>query len=130
MQRAGVMRTLMIASVFSALVAAGCVGSNACTLIGCVDGVQVNWSGASSVDRGTITADGVAIPFNCATGSTSTLVCTGTGVRLQGRPARLQVEVTTATGTRTASFTPQYVQSRPNGPGCDPVCNNATVTVP
>ncbi len=123
------MRTFVIALVFSAWASAGCVGSNACTLIGCVDGVQVNWSGASSADRGKLTADGVTVNFDCAA-SSAEYTCNPAGILFRGRPARLSVEVTSAAGTRTASFTPQYVQSRPNGPGCDPVCNNATVTVP
>ncbi|MFO0610820.1 MAG: hypothetical protein U0324_47095 [Polyangiales bacterium] len=124
------MRTLLVVLMFASLAVGGCVGSSSCTLIGCLDGVTVNWSGASSTDRGTLTADGVAIAFDCAAPSGSTVLCTGTGVRLQGRPASLRVEVMTRAGARTASFTPQYVQSRPNGPGCDPVCNSATVTVP
>lgn len=120
------LRPSLIALGLLVCVSAGC----SCPLIGCVDGVRVSWSGASPTDRGTITADGVAMPFDCAGAATSTLFCTGTGVQLNGRPTRLQVEVITATGTRTASFTPQYVESRPNGPRCEPVCNNATVTVP
>ena len=129
MHRVRAMRALM-AFTFLAALLPGCLVGGACTTIGCLDGVDVRWSSASPTDRGTITADGVVMPFDCAASSSRGVSCTGAGVRVQGRPARLQVEVITATGTRTGSFTPQYVQSRPNGPDCDPVCSNATVTVP
>ena len=40
------------------------------------------------------------------------------------------VRVTTSTGTKTTEVvTVNYVTSRPNGPGCDPECRQATVNV-
>ena len=40
------------------------------------------------------------------------------------------VRVTTSTGTKTVEIlSVNYVTSRPNGPGCDPECKQATVNV-
>lgn len=124
------MRTLLALALVAGAAAPGCVVGGACTLIGCADGVDVNWSDASSEDRGTLVADGVAYAFDCAVGSSSTVACTPTGARLRLAPLTLRVDVVTRSGARRGTFTPSYTTSRPNGPDCDPVCRGATVTVP
>ena len=43
----------------AAFAASGCLlETQSCTLIGCDDGVQITWSGASSSDHGVLTLDG------------------------------------------------------------------------
>lgn len=115
----------------AALAASGCLlETQSCTLLGCDDGVQITWSGAAASDRGVVTLDGVARPFDCAAANTLPVQCTPTGLRVTGRPVTVQIEVTTAAGVRRATLTPAYTATRPNGPDCEPVCYQATVAVP
>lgn len=122
----------MVAAVLVAgAMVAGCEMGVSCTLIGCADGVDIVWSGASSRDRGTLTIDGVSVSFDCATaGSTNGVFCNPNGLRLGRTPTDLRVEVVTPSGTRSGTFVVSYTTSRPNGPSCEPVCRSATVTVP
>jgi len=125
------MRHALPLLLLAALAAPGCLGeTQSCTLIGCDDGVQIAWSGAAASDRGVVTLDGVARPFDCAAANAPPVQCTPTGLRVTGRPVTVQIELTTAAGVRRATFAPAYTAARPNGPDCDPVCYQATVTVP
>ncbi|MFO0626182.1 MAG: hypothetical protein U0325_11250 [Polyangiales bacterium] len=124
------MKYLAAWAVIAGVVGTGCIVGGECTLIGCADGVDITWSGASSQDRGTLVADGVTYAFDCAAAPSSTVWCTSTGVRLQRTPTALRVDVVTPSGARSGTFSPRYTTSRPNGPDCDPVCRGATVTVP
>lgn len=124
------MRTAVLLLGVAFMGVSGCIVGGACTAIGCADGVSVAWANPSPRDRGTLIADGVTYAFDCAAAPTATVWCTPTGLRLSATPTTLRVEVVTSTGTRSGSFTVAYTTSRPNGPDCEPVCRNATVTVP
>lgn len=123
------MRTLVMTALLASALASGCIGGGECTAIGCADGVNVEWSGATMRERGTLVLDGQTLAFDCSA-TTAAVWCTPTGLRLMRTPVTLRVEVITDRGVRSGSFTPQYTTSRPNGPDCDPVCRGATVTVP
>jgi hypothetical protein len=124
------MRTQIVMALLAGAAASGCIVGGACTTIGCADGVNVEWSGATMRERGTLVIDGEILAFDCAAGPTAAVWCTPKGLRLTRTPTTLRVEVITDRGTRSGSFTPQYTSNRPNGPDCDPVCRGATVTVP
>ncbi|MFO0648991.1 MAG: hypothetical protein U0326_22310 [Polyangiales bacterium] len=106
-----------------------CIVGGACTTIGCVNGVRIDWSGRATGDRLAVVADGVRYEITCPASSSGPLWCDPDGVRFEGRPTSLRVEVTTSNGVRSGTFTPTYRTSTPNGPDCGPVCYQATVTV-
>ena len=58
----------------------------------------------------------------------------GTGrieVQLEETPASVQITLEHADAVLLdAELTPDYTTSQPNGPGCDPVCTQAAVTLP
>ena len=105
-----------------------CIVGGSCSLIGCINGVRITWSGRTGDERVVLIADGARHEITCPT-NTPTLSCDLDGVRFEGQPQTLQVEVTTPAGVRTGTFSPTYQTSTPNGPDCGPVCYQATVTV-
>lgn len=130
-----------------------------CTLIGCAGGLNIDFvrspwpAGAYSVS---VKLDGsqhalcaVELPFATATSSATcnapdvTLGTSGqmlptaqhaiTGLRIGGMPKTVHVEITRNGVLEMATdLTPTYLTSRPNGPGCEPLCTQANVnlTVP
>lgn len=131
-------------------------GPKVCTEIGCLDGLQIAlkketpWpAGAYTFD---FTVDGApvrcsgALPLGpCDAGPSLTcdvaerVVIGESGcalpaaeqgfsdVRVPGAPAEVAVTIThEGAPLHQSTLKPTYVESRPNGPGCDPVCRSAT----
>lgn len=113
-----------------ALVTAACTSATqeqACTLIGCSDGLVVRVDGAP---EGMTTIE-VKRPFR----SPMVLTCTGPdhcagGVQFEGQtPAHAIITVTSGDRVKSVETDLAYGKHRPNGPGCEPECRQATVTV-
>jgi hypothetical protein len=118
----------MKAFVFACVMLAGCVGNQepprACTLIGCNDGLNVTVNSAVQQDYSVTVKSGTQTlhTFSCRAGQPCMAF-------LENQtPAIVTVQITTSTGTTSRDFTPEYKLNRPNGPGCDPECKQATIT--
>jgi hypothetical protein len=142
------------------VLASACAGSDgpsprACTGIGCVDGLSVDFSRPlreSGAYRITLELDGervtceATLPFaSCsADGGCSSpdvlLLRSGcalpaqahelTGIQVKSAPVRARIVVERA-GVAVADeeFAPSYVRSQPNGEGCGPICEQARVSL-
>lgn len=119
--------TLVPLAAALSLACSSSTNEQACTLIGCSDGLVVRVAGLTegtatielkSVGRPPIvlTCDG---PAHCAA-----------GVQFENEtPAQATITVTSGDRVQAMEAEPVYVKSRPNGPGCEPECRQATVTV-
>jgi hypothetical protein len=111
---------------FVAVVSLGCnVYPRACTEIGCNDGLSVEITGTI--------AGRTTIEVAAAGQTTRTFEC-NPGQACRGfldnyMPAQATITVRMPDRTVERSVSPQYVESRPNGEGCPPVCRQATVQV-
>jgi hypothetical protein len=114
--------------LFSATAAllASCTPFGACTLIGCDDGLSVRFSrlpaGAFRVEA-TLPNDPTVLAIDC-TDATNCLLMFPDLVA-----AQVTLRLTTAEGTITQEFQPQYQNVYPNGRDCGGACRQATVTI-
>ena len=116
----------MKALVFGCVLLAGCgVVPEACTLIGCNDGLNVTVTSALQQDFSVTVKSGAQTlhTFTCRPGQPCVAFLDNQ------TPANVTVQITTNAGTISRDYTPEYRVSRPNGPGCEPECRQATVTV-
>ena len=108
---------------------AACAGNQepqrACTLIGCNDGLNVTVNSALQQNISVTVKSGAQTlhTFTCSPGQPCVSFLDNQ------TPSNITVQVTTSAGTISRDYTPEYKVSRPNGPGCDPECRQATVTV-
>jgi hypothetical protein len=125
-------------SLFPVLLLTGC--SLECTLIGCNDGVNVQYSAAlapgdyevdiatslgSATCSLTVTAEGSA---DQCSGTLANVTAGSRQLFVPGRPTDIAIQITGEAGeVADDSFTPDYEVSQPNGPGCGPECHNAEV---
>ena len=126
-----------LAATLLCALSAGCSDSSGssgpnnkvCTLIECDSGLAVELERASAgpfriellvSDSGPRYIYECPDPSHCAAGAFFAGF-TGDYVR---------VRVTTAAGAITREVRPTYLERRPNGPDCPPVCRRATVRVP
>ena len=123
-------RRLQVAGLVLLAFSAGCNFARSCTLIGCVNGLFVEFSqptpGPFRVEvRGTSSMTVHVYECTSATGC-------GQGLAMfeDYFPQSVTIKLTTAAGTTTMSATPVYTESQPNGKGCGPTCRSARVTVP
>jgi hypothetical protein len=112
------------------LALAACNGpaEQACTMIGCNDGLRVDLDGFAPDEAFTARAlvDGAVVATaECAQGGCA-------DVWLDGVAApNVTIEIATESGqTWSATFAPEYAEVQPNGPGCPPVCLQAAVQMP
>jgi hypothetical protein len=124
------MRRQSIIHATAALLLASCnpitIG---CTLIGCHDGLVVEFAapptGAYTVEAWSEIEVNPRV-YECAAGE----ICPPV-LFPQFRGQAVTVRVTTVAGTRTQEFTGvQYEPQYPNGPDCGAACEQATVTFP
>lgn len=118
------MRALLVGCV--ALL--GCAGNQeprACTLIGCNDGLNVTVVSTLQQNLTVTVKSGAETlhTFTCTSGQQCMAFIENK------TPANVTVQVGWVGGTVSRDFAPEYKVSRPNGPGCDPECRQATVTV-
>jgi hypothetical protein len=126
-----------------ALSASGC--TEECTAVGCTDSITVSFSTAVPRDyKVDIELDGKPGSADCSeathpgggdvevevTGLGRTIRCTQTGALLQGAPENVRL-VFTFPDAKVADVTlkPKYQTVEPNGPECEPTCDQAEVTV-
>lgn len=109
-------------------------GPQACTLIGCLNGITVE---LEALPTGPFKVELLLTSTGAPNNPTYEYECTsGTNCRQSIHfpellPGYVRVRVTTATGVRTTEFVDvEYVLSYPNGRACPPPCRNATVVVP
>ena len=99
----------------------------ACTLIGCSDGITVVVTNAPATAYSVevILPDGTARTTSCDIAGQC-----GNGLFVENVSAE-QVTIRVSGGGRTTSqvVRPQYAESQPNGPDCPPTCRHARVQV-
>jgi len=121
-------RALRTAAPLGLLAISGC----GCNLIGCADGLRVQLAtmpvGAFQVE---LLVSGAVQPAPAEATCDGVKPCFQT-ITFQTRARdNVSVRVSTASGERVTNLPRiSYDASRPNGKGCDPVCYNASVTVP
>ncbi len=135
-------RTIFAALVVTALGISGC--TEECTAVGCTDSITVTFDHA--IERNytvAITFNGQKGTADCTSatnpgpevtvpvsGLDRTITCTQTGVLLQGAPEDVVFDFTFQDGTvATVGLKPEYETVEPNGPDCDPTCDQAEVEV-
>lgn len=113
-----------------------------CTLIGCSSSLEIALVGdylptdftvrITSPDAGSISVhciDGSA-DFDPADASRWSPACPAGGLSLRDfTPVELSTTVSWSEGEVTQDFRPLYSESRPNGPGCEPICRSARLQV-
>ena len=121
-----------VVGLIALLALAGCRSTlqpdmQACTLIGCSDGITVVVQNAPAAPY---TVE-VVVPG----GATRSMRCEvasgcGSGVFVEGvSAAQVTVRIVAAAGTSSHNVQPAYTESRPNGANCPPLCRQARVEV-
>lgn len=121
--RSGLLMALAVAT-------AACRGEGpmACTEIGCSDGLNVELTGTlpPSFTVAVLGEDQVLGRMDCPSSATCGRHLFFENVAAQ----RVRLVVTVAGVSRSYERTPEWRATRPNGPGCEPVCRQASVSVP
>lgn len=120
---------LRAAGLLLLVFAAGCDFARACTLIGCLNGLAVEFSTPPTAPyRMEVRSNSLTVNvYEC----TVLNQCYPNGTVFENYyPQSVTIKVITATGTASTEVTPTYVESQPNGKGCGPTCRTARVTVP
>lgn len=115
------------------LLLSGCgsiFGPTACTLIGCESGVEVAFAQRPDAPF-RIEAEVPGHPssryvYECDEVSR----CGGRIFFADFTPDVVRIRVVTAAGTTEQIYSPQYSESRPNGPDCEPLCRTARIMLP
>lgn len=142
---------LLLVSI-SVAVLAGCSPTEGCTLLGCASSLLVTLRPAGGqfaegdyaihvktgesasctveLEAGGSCTGGLCPPQNgCSDQMLATVSESPQEIRLQLLERRDQVEVEilrSGVEVTTATLTPDYVQVQPNGPGCEPICDQAS----
>ncbi len=129
-------------------------GGDACTEMGCIDGLTVQFVPALTA-KGTyvfdVTVDGTAysceatLPLGdsstvCGSGNVVSIFLSGSeldptdqslpGLHVEGTPKSVQLQVhRDDTVVAGANLSPEYQTLQPNGPECEPTCHSAAVDV-
>jgi hypothetical protein len=127
---------------------------DACTEMGCIDGLTVSFD-PPLTGKGTytfdVTVEGTAyscdatIPLEgastvCDTGGVVSIFLSGTeldpseqslpGLHVEGTPKSVQIQVQRdGAPVADADLSPKYQVVQPNGPDCEPTCHSAAVDV-
>lgn len=133
-------------------------GNQACTEIGCQNGLHLTWpqgswkSGTYSVE---VTLDGTKVTcegrlplaacdsgptFKCSPGASVRVGESGcalpaaqhglSGIDIESSPAQVKIAVRRdGVEVSAQDLTPTYTDSRPNGPQCEPVCHQASAAL-
>ena len=115
-------RSLLLSATVALL--AGCTPIGSCTLIGCDDGLSVQFSrppeGAFRIEV-TVPNDPTVVAIDCADAAACPLMFPGLVAD------QVTLRLITAQGTVTQQFQPRYQDVHPNGRRCGPACRQATV---
>lgn len=115
----------LLFSATAALVA-GCNPFGACTLIGCDDGLSVQFSrapvGAFRIEA-TVPNEPAVVAIDCVDATNCLLMFPGLVAE------QVTLRLITSEGTVTQEFEPRYDDVYPNGRRCGPACRQATVTI-
>ena len=98
----------------------------ACTLIGCDSGLRVVLTAPPTAPyrvEAYVPGSAVRQVRQCTAGGPCDIAFAGF------TPGQVTIEIITTVDTLRRDVAPSYQVSRPNGPGCDPECRNATVTL-
>lgn len=102
-----------------------------CTLIGCADGLSINFKGQMPAAFNLkLKASGESdLNIDCP-GGTSRFICLPESVFInQYTPEQVELTYTAGDKTVTQSFKPTYTQAQPNGPSCGPNCRQGHIEV-
>lgn len=127
------MRTIaFLLPALAALALAGCAPREVqCTLIGCVDGLSVSFTGAqpASYTLEARAAGHEPVIVDCSSDQ-ATFQCRPDGTFLADfTPEEVTLHITWDGGEVERTVRPVYTESRPNGPDCPPVCRSGQVTI-
>ncbi|MBW3573124.1 MAG: hypothetical protein KY467_18665 [Gemmatimonadetes bacterium] len=109
----------------TAALLAGCTPFGPCTLIGCDDGLAVQFSrppAGSFRLEATVPNDPSVRAIECDAAATCLLIFPGLTA------PQVTLRLITAEGTLTQQFQPRYQDQYPNGRRCGTACRQATVT--
>jgi hypothetical protein len=117
-------RPLLLSATAALL--AGCIPTGSCTLIGCYDGLSVQFSrppaGSFRIEA-TVPDDPTVQAIDCADVPSCQLIFPDLVAE------QVTLRLITAEGTVTQQFQPRYENLYPNGRRCGPSCRQATVTL-
>lgn len=101
---------------------------NVCTDIGCAGGLTVAFDRDPAID---LTVEAMSGPARVVVDCGPSHRDCRSGVTFEGfTPNSVSLRFTSGAGSFSESFTPEYQNSRPNGPNCGPdFCLSATVMV-
>lgn len=115
-----------------ALALAGCAPREVqCTLIGCADGLAVDFTGAqpASYTLEARAAGHEPVTVDCS-GDQAAFQCRPDGTFLPDfTPEEVTLRITWDGGEVERTVRPVYTETRPNGPDCPPVCRHGEVTI-
>lgn len=112
--------------LFAAATLAGCNPVITCTLIGCHNGLVVQFDRMPTQPfrvEAIVPNDPAQHVVECDANRCPHVLFPDL------LPEQVTIRVTTAAGTRTQEFRPKYENLYPNGRRCGPACRQATVTV-
>ncbi len=129
----GTVKRAALRGFFSLLLLAGCQKPEPqegdCTLIGCDSGIEVileNPPAGPYTVEASVYDRNPRYVYECERPDG----CKGRAEFLEFTPYRLVIDVVSASGSERYEVVPTYVESRPNGPSCAPLCRRATVRLP
>lgn len=119
--------TLLLLTCLAAFSA--CKADQACTLVGCVDGLNISFKGTLPATFSLkLKESGKADLTLACPGGSSQYVCMPESVFVSNyTPAEVEVSYTAGDKTVTKSFKPTYASASPNGPKCGPACKQGKV---
>jgi hypothetical protein len=122
-------RILLIAGLATLAFSTGCDPS--CTLIGCVNGLHIDFDRPVTFPYRVelnVTPDSPTVTLDCQ--SANVMGCTATSAFLRDYlPPVATMKLTTPDGTVTTVIDPEYQDTHPNGRRCGPTCSSGRVTV-
>jgi hypothetical protein len=123
------MRRHFVLTTAVLLAASGCIDT-ACTLIGCVSGLFIQFDKAPEYPyRVELTTGGSTTRTFLQECPSSAKCGPGMAYFPDYFPSAVTITVTTPSGTVTKLVEPTYQESYPNGRGCGPACKSAQVTM-
>lgn len=104
-----------------------------CTLLGCQDSLTIGltdaWPESFSIDVVyEVGGENMQVTQRCENGRWTANDQPCTEIQLEAAPAAVVITAQWGENSITQEYTPDYEPFRPNGPGCEPVCQMSTIT--